>query len=72
MTGIGSYFYIVWAIWLRHCLNEKQDEFILNWPNIFAVPEVIPISELDPSSANGIPGNDYTNGHVKGEERKSV
>jgi len=32
MTGIGAYFYIVWGIWLRHCLNNRQDEFQLVWP----------------------------------------
>lgn len=34
MTGIGAYFYIVWGIWLRHCLNGRQDEFELIWPSV--------------------------------------
>jgi dihydroceramidase len=72
MTGIGSYFYIVWAIWLRHCLNERQDEYILNWPGIFTLPEVIPISELKSSKVNESVGTGYANGHAKSEERKSV
>jgi len=32
MTGIGAYFYIVWGIWLRHCLENRQDHFELQWP----------------------------------------
>ncbi|KUJ20579.1 alkaline ceramidase [Mollisia scopiformis] len=67
MTGVGSYFYIVWAIWLRHCLNERQDEYILNWPSLFfSVPEVVPRSDAGKQSKK------YLNGHTKGEERKSV
>ena len=31
MTGIGAYFYIVWGIWLRHCLENNQDNFELIW-----------------------------------------
>ncbi len=79
MTGIGSYFYIVWAIWLRHCLNERQDEYVLNWPSkLFSIPEVVPISVVEKSSnyrnsgngqvngANGVHGSDKT------KERKSL
>lgn len=40
MTGLGAYFYIVWGIWLRHCLNYRQDEYELQWPNVWTVPEV--------------------------------
>jgi dihydroceramidase len=40
MTGLGAYFYIVWGIWLRHCLNYRQDEYELQWPNMWTVPEV--------------------------------
>ena len=41
MTGLGAYFYIVWGIWLRHCLNGRQDEFELVWPTMFtSVPRV--------------------------------
>ncbi|KAF2842445.1 alkaline ceramidase-like protein [Patellaria atrata CBS 101060] len=35
MTGTGAYFYIIWGIWLRHCLNGRQDEFELVWPRLF-------------------------------------
>ncbi|KAJ8116732.1 hypothetical protein OPT61_g1908 [Boeremia exigua] len=41
MTGTGAYFYIVWGIWLRHCLNYRHDEFELYWPNWFTMPEVV-------------------------------
>jgi hypothetical protein len=37
---VGAYFYIVWGIWLRHCLNGRQDEYKLVWPSIFTLPEV--------------------------------
>ncbi|KAF2653902.1 alkaline ceramidase-like protein [Lophiostoma macrostomum CBS 122681] len=39
-TGIGAYFYITWGIWLRHCLNNKQDEYKLDWPR-FGVPVLV-------------------------------
>ena len=42
MTGIGAYFYIVWGIWLRYCLNGRQDDVELVWPRtLTSFPEVI-------------------------------
>ncbi|KAJ5476416.1 Ceramidase [Penicillium sp. IBT 31633x] len=41
MTGIGAYLYIVWGIWLRHCLNNRQDEYHLRWAHFWQIPEVI-------------------------------
>ena len=41
MTGTGAYFYITWGIWLRHCLNGRQDEYDLQWPNFWSLPEVV-------------------------------
>ncbi|KAK7532618.1 alkaline ceramidase-like protein [Phyllosticta citricarpa] len=41
MTGTGAYCYIVWGIWLRHCLNDKQDVYDLHWPNFFTMPLVV-------------------------------
>lgn len=41
MTGTGAYFYLVWGIWLRHCLNYRHDEYELYWPNWFTMPEVV-------------------------------
>ncbi|RFU35418.1 hypothetical protein B7463_g1006, partial [Scytalidium lignicola] len=56
MTGIGSYFYIVWAIWLRHCLNERQGEYSLNWPSVFSLPECIKTpSPQSKVASNGVP-----------------
>ncbi|KAF7951890.1 hypothetical protein EAE96_007187 [Botrytis aclada] len=66
MTGIGSYFYLVWGIWLRHCLNDRQDEYVLNWPHYFSLPEVITRPEHSKIS------NGKRNGHTKDESRKSV
>ena len=78
MTGFGSYFYLVWGIWLRHCLNERQDEYMLNWPSYFSIPEVIPIPDnkkevtkhITNGQTNGHPK--YANGRIASEERKSV
>lgn len=41
MTGTGAYFYITWGIWLRHCLNGAQEEYDLDWPRIWSLPEVV-------------------------------
>ncbi|KAG0649544.1 Alkaline ceramidase [Hyphodiscus hymeniophilus] len=77
MTGIGSYFYIVWAIWLRLCLSEKQDEYMLNWPSLFfSLPEVIPIASVkkkngQTASNGGVNGkaNGKSNGGVDGHAK---
>lgn len=45
MTGIGAYLYIVWGIWLRHCLNNRQDEYHLQWARFWHIPEVIRTSD---------------------------
>ncbi|KAI5302686.1 hypothetical protein KEM56_000451 [Ascosphaera pollenicola] len=41
MTGTGAYMYIVWGIWLRHCLNGRQDEYEFIWPNIWTLPYIV-------------------------------
>jgi dihydroceramidase len=42
MTGIGAYYYIVWGIWLRHCLNGKQDEYEIVWPRLVtSLPTIV-------------------------------
>ncbi|TVY45252.1 Alkaline ceramidase [Lachnellula occidentalis] len=65
MTGYGAYCYLVWGVWLRHCLNERQDEYVLKWPSIFfSIPEVVPLSvypQGDVPSTNG-----HTNGYFNG------
>jgi dihydroceramidase len=41
MTGLGAYLYIIWGIWLRHCLNNRQDEYHLRWARFWHIPEVV-------------------------------
>ncbi|KFZ20266.1 hypothetical protein V502_03249 [Pseudogymnoascus sp. VKM F-4520 (FW-2644)] len=42
MTGTGAYMSLVWGIWLRHCLNERQDEYELHWPRtLTSLPEIV-------------------------------
>ena len=42
MTGLGGYVLIVWSIWLRHCLDNRQDEYELHWPSfIGTVPSIV-------------------------------
>lgn len=73
MTGAGAYMYIVWGIWLRHCLNGRQDEYVLRWPNKFlSLPDIVRAPQVnaklmnDNGSVNGM-GNgilkDITNNH---------
>ncbi|KAJ5632594.1 hypothetical protein N7490_008933 [Penicillium lividum] len=51
MTGLGAYLYIVWGIWLRHCLNGNQDDYHLRWAHFWHIPEVI---RTTPISENGV------------------
>ncbi|CAG7938182.1 unnamed protein product [Penicillium salamii] len=46
MTGIGAYLYIVWGIWLRHCLNNRQDEYHLRWARFWHIPDVVRVSDM--------------------------
>lgn len=64
MTGIGAYFYIVWGTWLRHCLNDRQDEYTLVWPHLTTMPVVVKQSK---PSANGT-----ANGQPKGSRKKNL
>ncbi|KAF2813221.1 alkaline ceramidase-like protein [Mytilinidion resinicola] len=54
MTGVGAYFYIQWGIWLRHCLNDKQDNYELQWPSVFSLPAVV---RQQSSPSNGLVGS---------------
>lgn len=79
MTGIGSYYYIVWTIWLRICLGEGQDSYKLNWKHLWSIPTVVPIEKKAMSSRDG---NSYgtfsrasseeSEGSERSEDRKSV
>lgn len=62
MTGLGGYCYIVWGIWLRHCLNGRHDEFKLHWPRLTTMPMVVKTQ----NAAKGHAG-DPTNGLTKKE-----
>ncbi|KAF2234622.1 alkaline phytoceramidase [Viridothelium virens] len=53
MTGIGAYFYITWGIWLRHCLDGRQDEFELHWPRATTSLPMIVKRKVMNGSANG-------------------
>jgi dihydroceramidase len=41
MTGVGAYFYLVWGIWLRHCLNGEQADYTLRWPSVLSLPDIV-------------------------------
>lgn len=55
MTGIGAYMYIIWGIWLRHCLHGRQDEYRLDWPHLYNWADIvrIPPEPSEPVSMNG-------------------
>lgn len=54
MTGVGAYFYIQWAIWLRHCLNGEQDQVKMIWPRLMtSFPTVIRVDTIQNGQANG-------------------
>ncbi|KAL1888623.1 alkaline ceramidase ydc1 [Sporothrix stenoceras] len=51
-TGLGSYYFIMWRMWLHTCLDGKEDEFALQWTNaLTSIPRVVPVSDLE--RANG-------------------
>ena len=54
MTGLGAYLYIIWGIWLRHCLNGRQEEYRLRWPHFWNIPEVVRTTAAQ-ARANGAP-----------------
>lgn len=49
---LGAYFYIVWGIWLRHCLNGREDEYELIWPSVlFSFPRIDKVNARSSGSA---------------------
>ncbi|EER28077.1 Alkaline phytoceramidase family protein [Coccidioides posadasii C735 delta SOWgp] len=48
LTGTGAYIYIIWGIWLRHCLNGRQDEYELYWPRFYNWPDVVRVEKEIP------------------------
>ncbi|KAI9851657.1 MAG: hypothetical protein M1838_003126 [Thelocarpon superellum] len=63
MTGTGAYFYLVWGIWLRHCLNGKQDEYALVWRSWLHLPEIVKNPDSDRQHIDGIGQNGTTKKH---------
>lgn len=39
-----AYYYIVWGIWLRHCLAGRDEQFSLYWPSLLSIPEVLKVT----------------------------
>jgi dihydroceramidase len=67
MTGLGAYFYIVWGIWLRHCLEGRADEYELHWPSLWtSVPDVVRRRPAA-SAANGSASKAGANGRAKAD-----
>lgn len=66
LTGYATYEFLVWAIYLRHCLKEQQDEFVLSWPSYLSVPEVIPRALAEKSDGFWRSSNGEANGHANG------
>ena len=62
MTGWGAYCYIVWGIWLRHCLSQRQDEYKFVWKHFYQLPEVI---KADLTTGEG---RSVQNGRLKKEQ----
>lgn len=62
MTGIGAYCYIVWGIHLRHILNGDQEYYVMVWPRIYRLPEIVKVS--DPPAKDASPGI-ATNGSLE-------
>jgi dihydroceramidase len=62
MTGAGAYFYLVWGIWLRHCLKEDQDDYALSWPSIFSLPDIVRAKK----------SNGHANGRTNGTAKKTI
>jgi len=56
LTGTGAYYFIVWGVWLRHCLNFRQDEYELVWPNVWTMPLVV---RRPRAAANGQTGGGW-------------
>jgi dihydroceramidase len=40
-TGIAGYFNLNRVIWLRYCLDGKQDDVQLVWPSVFTSMPVV-------------------------------
>jgi dihydroceramidase len=63
-TGLGAFHYITWGVWLRHCLNGRQDEFEMIWPTLFSIPVCVKKESVNGVKKEGVNGK--ANGRVKG------
>lgn len=34
LTGLAAYYQVVSGLYLRYCLDGKQDEVVLHWPRL--------------------------------------
>ena len=70
MTGVGAYFYLVWGVWLRHVLNERQHEYGVRWPSmLWTLPEIVPVHLADDPEIYNRSG---VNGSIKSESNGSA
>ena len=70
MTGTGAYFYLVWGIWLRHCLNGRQDEYALRWPRWMSLPTIVRVGTQAGKGARSV--NGHANGQANGRVKKEL
>ncbi|TGZ79692.1 alkaline phytoceramidase [Ascodesmis nigricans] len=40
LTAVGAYYELVWGLYLRCCLQDRREEFKLDWPGYFSLPVV--------------------------------
>jgi dihydroceramidase len=40
LTGVGAYYELMYGIYLRHCLDRRQNEYRLVWSSVFSIPDV--------------------------------
>ncbi len=62
MTGTGAYYSLVWGIWLRHCLNGRQEKYELSWPSVFSFPDIVSVSAYRALEINA--NGKHSNGHA--------
>ena len=67
--------YIQWGIWLRHCLNGRQDEFELHWPRLLSsIPVVIRRRSTTKTNDHIRAGDTHakTHGHAIGHAHRHI
>ncbi|KAF3917063.1 hypothetical protein ABW20_dc0100270 [Dactylellina cionopaga] len=61
LTGMGSYILLVWGQYLRAILDNRDDEYDLNWPSLWSIPSV----DKKDVRRKELNGKARTNGAVK-------